>query len=858
MNLRIKVFLAVGSAFLVLFFAVYSILSNILLQEFRDIEQRSVTENVHRVHDAFQNKIEELGVKVSDWGQWDDTYKFVEDQNEEYLSANLQDSALSLLNIQFVVITDVDGTILFKKEIDPVSGEAVSFSTELESYIQSHPTLTQHDTPQSLHKGIIPLKERALIVVARAITSSDGLAPARGTIFFAATVDEQFTRKIADTTHLDTRLYMYQEVESQPEFMVSRQGSKNPGDVIEVMPEEADETVRGYKVVLGMYNEPALAIWVEIPRDVYREGRGSIILFSKIMFWSAVFITAMVLFLFEWLVLRKLFFFKEEVAQIRSSSGEKLITPPKTKDEFRMLAEEMNHSLSQLYDIRSKLEQQRDELEKFQMAVEKSFDHVVITDTNGTVLYANHAAEILTGYSKEEMVGKTPALWGKQMPQEFYDTFWRTIKEERSPYAGELTNRRKDGAKYLSSLRAMPILDEQGKVKYFVGIERDITEERESQLRVIRHATDLEKANDRIATEKARAEHILDMLRSIGEGVFATDADQHIIFMNEQAENISGKSIEILKKNVSSEVFVFRVKRGSVKGQIFVSRTTLQNKRTFIFPPQTFLVRGDKEIPVSGACSPIWNEKREIIGTVTVFQDITQKHELDQMKDMFLSVAAHQLRTPLGSMRWSMELLLGGDFGKIPKKAQEAIEHIYENSQRMIVLVNDLLNVSRIDQDYGHEKQELVDLRSLLQEVVDTMLPEAKKRKVKLVVKLPRKSPSLKGSPKHLYEAFQNLVSNGIKYSNADGVVSIVLKAEDGKCTVTVSDTGIGIPKESQSKVFSKFFRAKNAVHKETEGSGLGLSVVKSYVEESKGTISFVSEENKGTTFTVVFLCDRK
>ncbi|TXH00540.1 MAG: PAS domain S-box protein [Candidatus Moraniibacteriota bacterium] len=858
MNLRIKVFLMVGSAFLVLFFVVYSVLSTVLLREFRDIEKQSVVENVRRAHDALQSKIDELGVKVSDWGQWDDTYEFVEDQNEEYLTANLQDSALALLNIQFVVITDAQGKILFKKEIGIETDEEVPFSPDFESYIETHRTLTQHTDSQSLHSGIVPLGEKTLAVVARAITSSDGTAPVHGTIIFAFTIDDQFQKKISDTTHLTTHLLSYREAESQSDFLEFDRDQETFGDVLEVIPQETDEIVRGYMVVAGIDNESALVIRVELPRDVYREGKEGIRLFSKIMFWSAVFITAVVLLLFEWLVLRKLFMLKEGTVKIRQyPDEERFLTLPKTKDEFHTLAEEINHSLNQLYAIRSKLEFQRDELQKFQLAAEKSFDHIVITDIDGKVLYANHAAEILTGYSKEEMIGNTPALWGKQMPKEFYDTFWRTLKEEKSPYAGELTNKRKDGTKYLSSLRAMPILDEKGAVRYFVGIERDITDERKSQLRVMQHAAELEKANDRIAVEKARAEHILQMLRSIGEGVFATDEKQHIIFMNEQAEAISGKSIEGLKKNVSSDIFVFRVKRGGVMGQVFVSRTALQMKHTFIFPPQTFLVREEKEIPVSGACSPIWNKNREIIGTVTVFQDVTKKHELDQMKDMFLSVAAHQLRTPLGSMRWSMELLLGGDFGKIPKKAQEAIEHIYENSQRMIVLVNDLLNVSRIDQDHSYEKQELVDLRPLLQEVVETMLAEAKKRKIKLEAKFPEQSFSLRGVSRHLYEAFQNLVSNSIKYSNAGGKVQVELKRENGQCVVTVADTGIGIPKESQSKVFSKFFRAKNAVHKETEGSGLGLSVVKSYVEESKGTISFVSEENKGTVFTVIFPCKR-
>lgn len=498
------------------------------------------------------------------------------------------------------------------------------------------------------------------------------------------------------------------------------------------------------------------------------------------------------------------------------------------------------------------LKKKTEDLQKFRQAVDTSFDHTIITDTDGRVMYANHAAEVLTGYTQEEMLGQTPALWGKQMPKEFYETFWRTIKIEKNSYAGELTNKRKDGTKYLSSLRVAPVTDEQGEIRFFVGVERDITEERKSQLRIVRHAAELEQANTHIEEEKNRAESILRFLKSIGEGVFATDKDRKIIFMNEAAELMSGKSFEESKGVVASDVFVFLHKKHTGIEQLKIAARALEKKKTIIFPNRMFIMRGGKEMPVSGTCSLIRDEKQEVIGTITVFQDITKKHELDQMKDSFLSVAAHQLRTPLGSMRWSMELLLNGDLGRIPKEAKETVQQIYENSQRMIVLVNDLLNVARMDQSKEREEKKAMNIGALLEEVVKTMHPEAEKRGVKLVLKKSKKSlPAITVPPKHFYEAIENLLSNAIKYNRKDGSVTVSLTEESDGLLITVADTGIGIPKDAQSKIFSKFFRAQNAVLKETEGSGLGLSVVKSYLEEAGTSIRFESEENVGTTFFV-------
>lgn len=508
--------------------------------------------------------------------------------------------------------------------------------------------------------------------------------------------------------------------------------------------------------------------------------------------------------------------------------------------------------LEDVSDSEEKLKKKSDELEKFRQATDTSFDHIVIADPNGKILYANHAAELLTGYSRKEIIGNTPALWGRQMPGEFYETMWRTIKVEKNKYAGELTNKRKDGTKYLSSLRISPILNEKGEVSFFVGIERDITEERQSQLKIVRHAAELERANRVIAEEKEHAESVLRFLKSIGEGVFATDLKDRIIFMNESAELMTGKIAD--KESFSKDIFLFVHMGHDSEEMLSLTEVVLREKRTVTFPRNTFLRRDDKEIPIAGTCSLIRDEKGNIIGTITVFQDVTKRHELDQMKDSFLSVAAHQLRTPLGGMRWNMELLLEGDLGKLPKSAKEAVQQIYDNSERMILLVNDLLNVSRIDQSKGREEKVSIDAKKMLSDVIHAMQGEADRRSVSVIFEKSKVASFVVMAPaKHLYEAFQNLLSNGIKYNKQGGTVTIALKQHETGFLITMTDTGIGIPKDAQSKIFSKFFRAPNAVLKETEGSGLGLSVVKSYLEEAGASIRFESKENSGTTFFIEF-----
>lgn len=511
----------------------------------------------------------------------------------------------------------------------------------------------------------------------------------------------------------------------------------------------------------------------------------------------------------------------------------------------------MINILEDIQESEEKLRAQKEELDKFKLAADNSFNHTVITDPDGRVLYANKAAENLTGFSVREMLGKTPALWGKQMSREFYESFWHALKQEKRSYLGEVTNRRKDGTRYLASINASPILDSKGRVKFFVGIERDITAERQHQNEIERHSRELEEANALIRTEKERAEGILRFLESIGEAVYATDADRKIIFINRTAAEYIGKSPEEIMGTHTSDHFIFEAGDTTDLARQFPIQTVLESQETVIFPNHTFAVKGEKKLPVTGTASPIIDDAERLLGVIVIFQDITEKYELEQMKDRFLSVAAHQLRTPIGSMRWSMELLRNGDFGKLPKDASEAVQQLYDNSTRLLGLVNDLLDVSRIDQGRAQEEAQDTDIAKLIGEVVETLSGEAEQRGVVVSYAPPEGLPLIRITQKHIFDAIENLVSNAIRYNRQDGTIEVSVQSVPDAIEIRIADTGIGIPLEDQPKLFSKFFRAGNAVRSFTDGSGLGLSVVKSYVEENGGTVGFESQEGVGTTFTV-------
>lgn len=226
--------------------------------------------------------------------------------------------------------------------------------------------------------------------------------------------------------------------------------------------------------------------------------------------------------------------------------------------------------------------------------------------------------------------------------------------------------------------------------------------------------------------------------------------------------------------------------------------------------------------------------------------------ELDQAKSMFVSVAAHQMRTPLAAIKWAIKLVMDGDVGPVNAEQKEYLNKGYESTSRMINLINDLLDVDKIESDkfsYVFKEEKLEDI---LQGIVDDLTPISNEKGVNLLFQKQSESyPAISADQVKLRNALQNLIDNAIKYTIGGGDVTVKLMRDKDILRLTISDTGIGIPVSEQSKVFGKFFRAKNAVRKQTDGSGLGLFIVKKIVEKHNGEISFESKEGKGTTFFI-------
>lgn len=239
-------------------------------------------------------------------------------------------------------------------------------------------------------------------------------------------------------------------------------------------------------------------------------------------------------------------------------------------------------------------------------------------------------------------------------------------------------------------------------------------------------------------------------------------------------------------------------------------------------------------------------------GHLWMYRDITEHKKIDQLKSEFVSVASHQLRTPLTGIKWIGELLLKGKAGTLQANQQELIQQLVETNERMIVLVNDLLNVSRIESGKNSTLElRSEDLTGLIKSIVEELQPVAAKKQVTVTLSGGTKKLFCSCDAAKLRQALGNVMSNAIKYSPAKTSVEISLKSTDAMVIISCRDQGIGIPKEDQARLFEKFFRASNAIKHEAEGTGLGLYIARAIITAHQGTMWFESTVGKGTTFFI-------
>ncbi len=455
------------------------------------------------------------------------------------------------------------------------------------------------------------------------------------------------------------------------------------------------------------------------------------------------------------------------------------------------------------------------------------------------LLEINPAFEEITGYDFNELIGKSVEELFKS--KEITEVSEKVLAGERVE-GREAVMETKDG-------RLMPVQiflrarkDEEGKtIGYFLGmldlseIKEKEKELKKSQTALLNILEDTEEARKRAEREREKTKAVIT---NLSDGLIVFSPRHEVMFVNPKAEEflnikedeVEGKKLEDIPREGKMSKFLEFIE-GRVEKPF--SREDLD-------------LREDLILEVSNVDM---EQEAEDMGHLVILHDVTREKVVQRLKTEFVSIAAHQLRTPLSAIKWTLKMLLDGDLGELTEEQREFLRKTYGSNERMINLVNSLLNVTRIEEGRFVYKLEPVDFIKLVKSIIDAERPEVEQKGIEIVFEKSEKILEVPLDEEKIRIAVQNLIDNAVKYTLSGKKVWVNIERKGDKIRFAVKDQGVGIPEDQKDRVFSKFFRGSNVMRLETVGTGLGLFITKNIVEAHGGKIQFESEEGEGSIF---------
>lgn len=344
------------------------------------------------------------------------------------------------------------------------------------------------------------------------------------------------------------------------------------------------------------------------------------------------------------------------------------------------------------------------------------------------------------------------------------------------------------------------------------------------------------------------------ILGNIEYAVIAVDEKGTVTDTNPAASELLGMDANDMKGKNVANVVILRSHQGNPLAGEHPVLSTIRENKSLHSPASAHwnIQKADQTpVPVSYSVSPLV-EKGRVFGAILVLQDVSEERRLDYLKSEFITLASHQLRTPLSALRWYVELI-GDEGDRLSDEQKGYVKEMGVSLKRMANLLDSLLRASQMEDGGLGVSLADADINQLIAETDEDFRSIAKEHNISFSVSLPESPVVAKTDATLLRIVLQNLLSNATKYTRKDSHISLTLDTDSDHYSISVADEGMGIPIAEQKRVFQKFFRAKNVRQMDTDGNGLGLYITKSIVERLGGTIEFKSAEGRGTTFTVTF-----
>jgi len=471
---------------------------------------------------------------------------------------------------------------------------------------------------------------------------------------------------------------------------------------------------------------------------------------------------------------------------------------------------------------------------RYSEVVEHSLGFVFTCTMEGRLTSLNSFTAETLGYRTEALMGRNLAELTDQAGAAEFEDCLRTLETE-DEWQGALPLRRSDGVYRRIALRSRR-MQTPGERSFILNHGMDVTEQYEAE-----EALHL----------AMRQRHLI--LEAVGDGIFGIDMNGRMTFINEAGARMLGfAAIELTGRDLQD------LRPSGADGTLY-SRSTnpilqaMRRSEPIRMRDELFLRKDGTAIPVEYSANPLM-EDGSIMGMVVAFRDVSERRRLERMKDEFISTVSHELRTPLTSMRASLGLIASGSLDKRPEKQSQLVEIAIDNCDRLIRLVNDILDFDSVERGRLALHREAVDPMILLRRAGDVAHEAAKQAHIEFSIS--SKAPPVYADGERVLQVLNELVTNAIKFSPPDTTIRLVAQPAGenavgvGEVSFTVEDQGRGIAPEKLERIFERFQQGDASDSRQLGGTGLGLALSRSIVEQHGGRIWAESEVGKGSKFS--------
>lgn len=350
-----------------------------------------------------------------------------------------------------------------------------------------------------------------------------------------------------------------------------------------------------------------------------------------------------------------------------------------------------------------------------------------------------------------------------------------------------------------------------------------------------------------LAGEKSRIRTIIGCM---ADGVLVTNLERQLVLWNASA----AKMLKLRGSDESGRSLSHYIKNQSLIADLEKILTSEDDSVSMI--SQEIQMDDEKSV-LMAQMAPVRDERGTLLGAVTVMRDITKLKEIEKIKSQFVSMVAHELRSPLAAIEGWLDVVLSGEAGGDEHQKLEWLRRAKERAKSLLALVNDLLEINKIEAGKTAQKMESVQVTKIIAKTVDFFRPEADRKHISFKTEFSDELPTIQADVQDMEKLFTNLISNAIKYNVDQGTITIKTTVDEDYVGFHVSDTGIGISQAHLPRIFDDFFRVENEKTNKISGTGLGLTIAKKIVDSHFGHIEVKSQPDKGSTFSVYLPCQK-